>query len=92
MTKAELIEKISKATNMQNSAVETVLVVLGEIYAAELLAGGECPCPRLGKLKTKATSARQGCNPRTGLAIAIPAGRRIVFVPRGELKQALRGR
>ena len=71
--------------------VEKMLETLGDVVAAELLGDGEITLPGLGKLKARKTAARPGRNPRTGETLQIPAGRKIVFVPFKELKEALNG-
>lgn len=91
MTKAELVEKIHEAAgDVSLRAVEAVLKALADVGAAGLLGGGEIPLRGLGKLKTKATAERMGRNPRTKEAMCIPAGRRVVFIPSSELKQAFK--
>lgn len=93
MTKAELISKWHEVAPSFKSAseAEAALASLCSIVAAELLGGGETPLPGLGKLKVKKTKARTGRNPRTGEAISIAAGQRVVFSPCKELKDALKG-
>jgi len=70
---------------------DTLLETLCSVIAAELLGGGEVSLPGLGKLKVKETNARAGRNPRTGEVIDIPAGRKVVFAPGKEFKEAFRG-
>lgn len=92
MTKAELIKKWHESTANTHSVADAGVVYdsLCNIIAAELLGGGEVPLPGVGKLKVKATPARAGRNPKTGEAINIPAGRKVVFVAGKELKEALK--
>ncbi len=91
MTKAELIEKIHETANgVTLAAIESVLDALASVGAAELLGGGEIPLRGLGKIKIKRTAPRKGCNPRTKEKILIPAGRKAVFVPSNDLKDALK--
>lgn len=71
--------------------MEKALQAFCSVAAAELLAGGEIPLPGLGKLKVKDTSARTGRNPKTGEVIEVPAGRKVVFTPGKEFKEALHG-
>lgn len=71
--------------------MEKALQAFCSVAAAELLAGGEISLPGLGKLKAKATSSRTGRNPKTGEAIEIPAGRKVVFSPSKDFKEALHG-
>lgn len=97
MTKKELVacmmEELSdegKGKAISRLEVECVLEAFGQVAAAELLGGGEITIQNVGKLKVKGTSARVGRNPRTGEKLEIPAGRKIVFTPFGEFKDALK--
>ena len=58
--------------------------------AAELIGGGEIGIQGVGKLKVKKTSARKGRNPRTGEYLEIAGGRKVVFVPGRDFKEALK--
>lgn len=94
--KIELIEKaLETARNahdrvMRPSDMDVALKSLCEVAAAELLGGGEVPLPGLGKLKMRKTAAREGRNPRTGETLHIPEGKKVVFVPGKDLKEALK--
>ena len=96
MTKRELIEKaLETARNSHERAMTladmgAALDSLCKVAAAELLGGGEVPLPGLGKLKVRKTAAREGHNPRTGEILNIPAGKKVVFVPGKDLKEALK--
>lgn len=96
MMKRELIEKaLETARNahdrvMRPSDMDVALKSLCEVAAAELLGGGEVPLPELGKLKVRETAAREGRNPRTGESLHIPAGKKVVFLPGKDLKEALK--
>ena len=96
MMKIELIEKaLETARNahdrvMRPSDMDVALKSLCEVATAELLGGGEVPLPGLGKLKVRETAAREGRNPRTGETLHIPAGKKVVFVPGKDLKEALK--
>ena len=94
MTKQDLIAKAAaEAKNhgrpLTQADMETAFHALCRVASAELLDGGEVSLPGLGKLKTKDVPARQGRNPRTGVAIALPASRKVVFSMGKELKEAL---
>ncbi len=97
MTKKELVNcimeelpKPEKGKAIQRLEVECVLDGFAKVTAAELLGSGEITISSIGKLKVKTTSARTGRNPRTGEKIEIPAGRKIVFVPFREFKDAMK--
>ena len=96
MTKKELVtcmmEELpdeGKGKAISRLEVECVLEAFGKVTASELLGSGEITIPSVGKLKVKGTSARIGRNPRTGEKIGIPAGRKVIFVPFGEFREAL---
>lgn len=96
MTKKEVIEAVVEELPTEKSAiskleVEFVIESFCRVAAAELLGGGEVTLYGLGKLKLKATKERKGWNPRTGEALVIPAGRKVVFSPFGNFKDALKG-
>ena len=97
MTKRDIIEKaLEKARGTHERSINltdmsAALDSLCDVAAAELLGGGEVTLPGLGKLKVRETAARDGRNPRTGESVHIPAGKKVVFVPGKELKEALKG-
>lgn len=76
---------------LSRADMKSAFAALCGVAAAELLGGGEVSLPGLGKLKVKETNARTGRNPRTGEMIDIPAGRKVVFTPGKEFKEAFRG-
>lgn len=96
MMKRELIEKaLETACKYHDRAMtladmDAALDSLCEVAVAELLGGGEVPLPGLGKLKLRKTAARKGRNPRTGETLDIPAGKKVLFVPGKDLKDALK--
>lgn len=97
MTKKELVNGImeelpepGKGKAINRLEVECVLDAFGKVTAAELLGGGEITIQNVGKLKVKDTSARTGRNPRTGETIQIPAGKKVVFAPSKEFRDALK--
>ena len=96
MMKRELIEKaLETACKYHDRAMTLADMVaaldsLCEVAVAELLGGGEVPLPGLGKLKLRKTAARKGRNPRTGETLDIPAGKKVLFVPGKDLKDALK--
>ena len=97
MKKQDFIKAVTQAVRAAHPdrdvsavMVEAVLETLGDVAAAELLGGGELPLPGIGKLKSRDVAARKGRNPRTGEILEIPAGKKVVFMPSKELKEALK--
>lgn len=97
MDKTEFIKQATETVKEEHNRplrivdMEKALQAFCSVAAAELLAGGEVSLPGLGKLKVKETNARTGRNPRTGEAIEIPAGRKVVFSSGKDFKEALHG-
>lgn len=95
MTKAELIKKwqenesVSHGTAYSATQLERLLSSLCGVMASELFQGGEFFLPRLGKLATVRTKARDGRNPKTGEKVHIPARLRVVFKPSKTFKELL---
>lgn len=98
MTKKELVDAIMESMPAQNGRggatrlhVENILEAYANVAAAELLGGGEITIQGIGKLKTVASKARTGRNPRTGQPLEIPAGRRLVVSAFRDFREALKG-
>ena len=90
ITKKELVKLFWDATDLNAVQAEEYLNRLGDIIAAELLAGGEVPLPGVGKLVVKQTKARKGRNPKTGAALDIPAGRKVTVSLGKEFKESFK--
>lgn len=90
MTKTELVKLFKEATQLTGVQAGEYLNRLGDIMAAELLAGGEAPLPGVGKLVVKRTAARKGRNPRTGKALDIPASRKVAVSLGKEFKESFK--
>lgn len=88
MKKIDLIALYAEATGMPKTQAAEDLEKLGDIMAAELLAGGEVPLPHVGKLVIKKTLPHKGRNPRTGEAIDLPASRKVKLNVGKELKES----
>lgn len=97
MTKNDLLNealKVARTTHersMNLADMGAAYDSLMEVAAAELLGGGEIPLTKIGKLKVKEVAPRNGRNPRTGEIINIPAGKKVVFAPGKEFREALKG-
>lgn len=97
MTKKEMIDSImaalpksGKEKPMSRLQVECVVEAFADISAAELLGGGEISLQGVGKLKVRERSKRNGRDPRNGEPIVIPAGKKVVFMPFKNFKEAMK--
>lgn len=91
MTKIELIEMVHETSDVPKAVVERVLDGLCGVMESVFHDGGSVAFIGVGSLCVKSTAARKGRNPRTGEAITIPAGRRVVFTASKGLKDTLKG-
>lgn len=73
MNKAELVAELANTTNLTQGAVRDVLDALALRAAIELRKGEDFTVPGLCKLTVATRAARMGRNPRTGMAVEIPA-------------------
>ncbi|MEM7697207.1 MAG: HU family DNA-binding protein [Verrucomicrobiota bacterium] len=74
MTQAAIIEALAEATGLSAKQVQSVLRALRRLAISQLKDVGQFRLYRFLKFSTSTRQARQGRNPRTGEAIAIPAG------------------
>jgi DNA-binding protein HU-beta len=89
MNKAELIDKVAAAAELNKaSATRAVDAVLDEIASA-LKVGEQVTLSGFGTFSVTTRAARTGRNPRTGEAISIPASRVPTFKAGKALKDAL---
>jgi DNA-binding protein HU-beta len=89
MNKAELIDKVSAAAELNKaSAARAVEAVLDSI-AATLKGGDQVTLSGFGTFSVTTRAARTGRNPRTGEAISIPASKNPKFKAGKGLKDAV---
>ena len=79
MSHSEIIRSVAKATDQQMVVVDDIVRVLYRQIQQELMDKGEVLLIGIGKLKVKETAARIWRNPRTGVAVPIPARRVVKF-------------
>jgi DNA-binding protein HU-beta len=89
MTEAELITAIAAETDHTKVTVRTLMRVMADEMTAALRRGEEVTLPGMGKLKPVSKPARQGCNPKTGEPLTIPAKHTAKFSPSKGLLEAL---
>lgn len=91
MNKSELIKAVAaRAGISQNAAGEAVDAVFSTIEG-ELASGGKVQVTGFGTFETSEYGPREGRNPATGAAMAIPGGVRPKFKAGSQLKAAVKG-
>lgn len=89
MNKAELIDKVAVAAELNKaSATRAVEAVLDSI-AGTLKSGDQVTLSGFGTFSVSARAARTGRNPRTGESISIPASKNPKFKAGKGLKDAV---
>jgi len=93
MTKADLLDRISRSRNLppdvRKKAVSIVVDAVFDEITRALRRDGKFAYPHFGTFERKRRAARKGLNPQTGKVIKIPARNTVVFRPTRSLKSAV---
>jgi DNA-binding protein HU-beta len=90
MNKAELIEAVSKVTEMTKADTERAIDAFIDVVSKNIKKKDGVKLVGFGTFAVSARKARVGRNPQTGEEIQIPARKVPVFRPGKELKDAVR--
>jgi DNA-binding protein HU-beta len=90
MNKAELIEAVSKVTEMTKADTERALDAFIDVVSKNIKKKDGVKLVGFGTFAVSARKARVGRNPQTGEEIQIPARKVPVFRPGKELKDSVR--
>jgi integration host factor subunit beta len=91
MTKADLIEDISRAAEMSRKDAELIVDTIFESIVKSLRAGQKIEIRGFGSFRTRERKSRVGRNPKTGARVEVPAKRIPYFKPSKELKDVVNG-
>jgi integration host factor subunit beta len=91
MTKAELIDDISRAVEMSRKDSETIVETIFESIVKSLKAGDKVEIRGFGSFRTRQRDSRVGRNPKTGARVDVPAKKIPYFKPSKELKDLVNG-
>lgn len=89
MTKAELIETVSRTTRQPKKAVETIVESSFDLIARSIRKDKRFWVPGFGTFTVRHRRARKGFNPRTSAPMTIKAARTVGFRPAPELRKGL---
>ncbi len=89
MNKAELIDKVAVAAELNKASATRAVEALLESIAASLRSGDQVTLSGFGTFSVTARAARSGRNPRTGETISIPASKNPKFKAGKGLKDAV---
>ncbi len=86
MTKAELIEEVSRVVEMSRKDSEVIVETIFDSVVRALRNGEKIEIRGFGSFRTRQRQPRIGRNPKTGTRVEVPAKRIPFFKPSKELK------
>ena len=89
MTKAEMIDAVTRLSHQPRKSVETAIDLAFEQIARSIRRDKRFWVPRFGTFTVRRHRARAGYNPRTKSAMTIPAMRTVGFRPAPQLRKGL---
>ena len=89
MTKADLIDEVSKAVEMTRKESEQIVDTIFESIVKALRWGDKIEIRGFGSFRTRQRQARIGRNPKTGAKVDVPAKKIPYFKPSKELKDLI---
>jgi DNA-binding protein HU-beta len=92
MTKAELIDAVSKSADVSKADAERAVGAFFDIVTTAAKTGDKVAWPGFGSFSTSRSQARVGRNPQTGAEVKIAASTRMKFTASSTLKAALNGK
>lgn len=91
MTKAELIDEVSRVVEMSRKDSEEIVETVFESIVRALRGGSKVEIRGFGSFRTRQRQPRIGRNPKTGARVDVPAKRIPFFKPSKELKDLVNG-
>src|ERR1700760_46041 len=89
MTKAELIEEVSRVVEMTRKDSEVIVEAILDSVIRSLRTGDKIEIRGFGSFRTRNRQSRIGRNPKTGARVDVPAKRIPYFKPSKELKDVV---
>ena len=86
MTKAELIEEVSRVVEMTRKDSEVIVETIFDSIVRSLHAGDKIEIRGFGSFRTRQRQPRVGRNPKTGTRVEVPSKRIPYFKPSKELR------
>ena len=91
MTKAELIEEVSRVVEMTRKDSEVIVEAIFDSVVRALRTGDKIEIRGFGSFRTRQRQSRVGRNPKTGDEVPIAPRRVLVFRPSHVLKAQING-
>jgi integration host factor subunit beta len=91
MTKADLIEEVSRVVEMSRKDSEVIVETIFDSVVKSLRSGDKIEIRGFGSFRTRQRQPRIGRNPKTGARVDVPSKRIPFFKPSKELKDLVNG-
>jgi integration host factor subunit beta len=91
MTKADLIDEVSRAVEMTRKDSELIVETIFESIVAALRASDKIEIRGFGSFRTRQRQSRVGRNPKTGARVEVPPKKVPYFKPSKDLKDLING-
>ena len=89
MTKAELVDEVSKNSDLNKKDAEVIVKTVLDSIVDSLNSGEKVELRGFGSFRLRKRASRQGRNPKTGEKVFVPAKRVPYFKPGKELKTVI---
>ena len=89
MTKADLIEEVSRVVEMTRKESEVIVEAIFDSIVKSLRSGDKIEIRGFGSFRTRQRQPRIGRNPKTGARVEVPAKKIPYFKPSKELKDVV---
>jgi len=91
MTKADLIDEVSRVVEMTRKEAEIIVETIFDSVVRSLRGGDKIEIRGFGSFRTRQRQARIGRNPKSGDRVDVPAKRIPFFKPSKELRDLVNG-
>ena len=92
MTKAELVDEVSKASELTRKHSEVIVDAVFSTIVEALQRGDKIELRGFGSFRVRRRASRTGRNPKTGQGVVVPAKRVPHFKPGKELRELINRR
>jgi integration host factor subunit beta len=89
MTKADLIEEVSRVVEMTRKESEVIVEAIFDSIVRSLRSSEKIEIRGFGSFRTRQRQSRVGRNPKTGTRVEVPAKKIPYFKPSKELKDVV---
>ena len=89
MTKADLVEEVSRVVEMARKESEVIVDAIFESIVRSIRGGDKVEIRGFGSFRTRQRQSRVGRNPKTGKSVEVPAKKVAYFKPSKELKNVV---